>query len=201
MLILPSDSSEARDWLARRLDSHRQPGGGDLSTEGETSPAAVLLPIVLRPGAPTLLLTRRNDRLSHHAGQISFPGGRIEFEETPEQAALRETWEEVGIAAEHIIPVGRLSPYVTISRFRITPVVGLVAPSFTLNLAPDEVAEAFEVPLSFVLERANYREHGVDLPGRRVVSHALDWQGRLIWGATAGMLMMFLRTVREESTE
>lgn len=201
MLILPSDSGLARDWLARRLDSHRQPNGGDLTIEGETSPAAVLVPIVLRPEAPTLLLTRRTDRLSHHAGQVSFPGGRIEFEETPEQAALRETWEEVGIAADHIVPVGRLSPYTTVSRFRVTPVVGLLTPDFSLTLAPDEVAEAFEVPLSFALEQGNYREHGVNLPGRRVVTHALDWEGRLIWGATAGMLMMLLRTLHGEGGE
>ncbi|WP_269532929.1 CoA pyrophosphatase [Chitinimonas sp. BJYL2] len=197
MLTLPTDFDALRDWLAHRLDTARQPAGGDIHTEDDTTPAAVLVPIVMRPDAPTILLTKRHAGLAKHAGQISFPGGRTEIDETPEQAALRETEEEVGIAPTLVRTVGRLSHYTTITRYKVTPVVALVQPDFVLALQADEVEEVFEVPLSFVLNPASYIEKSLNLPERRMVTYALDWQGKIIWGATAGMLMMLRRTLEE----
>ncbi|GAB3267904.1 NUDIX hydrolase [Chitinimonas naiadis] len=198
MLILPSDFEATRDWLARRLDTVKLPPCGDVHTEDETTPAAVLVPIILHADGPTVLFTKRTEKLAKHAGQISFPGGRMELGETPEVAALRETEEEVGIATHLVTSVGRLVHYTTITRYRVTPVVGLLQPGFSLHLQADEVAEAFEVPLAFLLDRANFIEKSVNLPERRAVTYALDWQGKIIWGATAGMLMTLYKTLIDE---
>ena len=120
--------------------------------------AAVLLPIVARPDELTVLFTRRTAHLRAHSGQISFPGGRIEESDASEQAAaLRETHEEIGIAASSIEVIGRLADYHTRTGFRVTPVVGFVSGDFGLELDRTELGEAFEVPLSFVLDRANHR--------------------------------------------
>lgn len=198
MLILPNDFEAARNWLAQRLDTVRLPPGGDVHTEEDTTPAAVLVPIILHREGPTVLFTKRTEKLAKHAGQISFPGGRMEIGETAEIAALRETEEEVGIATRLVTPVGRLVQYTTITRYRVTPVVGLLQPGFALRLQEDEVAEAFEVPLSFLLQRGNFMEKTVNLPGRPAVTYALDWQGKIIWGATAGMLMTLYKTLIDE---
>lgn len=213
MLIFPSDFDAARDWLAHRLDTAKQAPTGDVMTAGDHTPAAVLVPIVMHDSEPTVLFTKRTDKLAKHAGQISFPGGRIEIDETIEAAALRETHEEVGLASRFITPVGRLANYLTITRYKVTPVVALVKPGFALTLQADEVAEAFEVPLSFLLDRANFTERILnftpqnaddadDIPveARRAVTYALNWQGKIIWGATAGMLMTLYRTLIEEAT-
>lgn len=190
MLILPDNVALARTLLAQQLETHRSPPGGDLSGVAETAPAAVLVPIVLHPGGPTVLFTRRTEGLTHHAGQISFPGGRMEAGETPEAAALREACEEIGLAPEQVLLAGRLAHYTTITRFLVTPVVGLVTPGFSLTLQAGEVAEVFEVPLSVIVQRTHYRALPVDTATRRIVTQALDWEGRTIWGATAGMLLM-----------
>jgi 8-oxo-dGTP pyrophosphatase MutT (NUDIX family) len=142
-----------------------------------------------------VLLTRRTAHLAQHAGQISFPGGRCEPEESAEAAALRECTEETGLAASHVQLVGRLSHWVTITRYRVTPVVGLVTPGFSLAPQADEVDEIFELPLSVALDPARYIERAVNLPGQRLTSHAIRWEGRLIWGATAGMLRMLWQTL------
>ncbi|WP_374348810.1 CoA pyrophosphatase [Chitinimonas sp.] len=198
MLTLPTDFDAACSWFAQRLDTARQPASSDIHIDGDTTPAAVLVPIILHASGATVLFTKRTERLAKHAGQISFPGGRMELEETPEQAALRETAEEVGLAEHFICPVGRLAHYTTISRYRVTPVVAMVKPGFELTLQADEVAEAFEVPLAWLLDRSNFREKGLNLPENRLVSYALDWQGKIIWGATAGMLMMLYKTLIDE---
>jgi len=199
MLILPPDFDAAHALLATRLDTHRAPPSGDMSITDETTLAAVLVPIIMHGDGATVLFTKRTEALSKHAGQVSFPGGRMEYEETPEEAAIRETLEEVGLLPEFVRTVGRLSHYTTITRYKVTPVVALIRPGFTLTLQPDEVAEAFEVPLSFLLERNNYRELAVNLPGRRAVTRAIDWQGKMIWGATAGMLTMLLDTLLHDN--
>ncbi len=154
-------------------------------------PAAVLVPLVDRPGGLTVLLTRRTAHLDHHAGQISFPGGRIEEGDAdPVAAALRETHEEIGLDANRIEVLGRIDGYVTISNFAVVPVVAIVHPPFELRPDPFEVDEAFEVPLAFILDPANHQRHFREGPdGKRRYFYALPYGPYYIWGATAAMLV------------
>ncbi|MFZ2267170.1 MAG: CoA pyrophosphatase [Azonexus sp.] len=155
----------------------------------ELTPAAVLFPIVLREAGQTVLLTQRTAHLRDHAGQISFPGGRVEDEDaSPVHTALRETEEEIGLAREYIEILGFLPEYRTGTGFRVTPVVGLVQPPFTLALDPFEVAEAFEVPLDFLLDPANHQEHSLHYRGALRHFFAMPYGDYFIWGATAGMI-------------
>ncbi|HEX4052198.1 MAG TPA: CoA pyrophosphatase [Steroidobacteraceae bacterium] len=157
--------------------------------------AAVLVPIVLRADGPKLLLTVRASHLRHHAGQISFPGGRVEpGDRDLAAAALRETAEELGIAPAFIEPLGYLTDHVVRTGFRITPVVGLLQSGFALTLDQTEVAEAFEVPLDFALATANYRARRRTLREVELEVWELPYGEHVIWGATAGMLAQ-LRTV------
>ena len=153
--------------------------------------AAVLVPLVERPGGLTVMLTRRTAHLAHHPGQISFPGGRLEPEDRGDRlaCALRETTEEVGLASDRVQVLGRLDDYVTGTGFIVTPVVGAVQPPF--ELAPDsfEVAEVFEVPLDFVLDQTNHQLQRREVRGIQRPFWALTWEDRLIWGATAGILV------------
>ncbi|WP_341675659.1 CoA pyrophosphatase [Niveibacterium sp. SC-1] len=186
--IRPEDLRRA---LSRPLAaSHeREPPPGTVLTR-----AAVLVPVVDRGEGLNVLLTRRAEHLHHHPGQISFPGGRHEEgDASPEATALRETEEEIGIAAALVEVLGRLPEYVTVTGFRITPVVGLLRPP--LELRPDafEVAEIFEVPLDFLADTANHSWHDVIYEGRKGGYWAMPWQGYNIWGATAGMLRMLAR--------
>ncbi|GAB6053034.1 hypothetical protein JCM17960_18540 [Magnetospira thiophila] len=183
------------------VDNHLPPPRGDrdlnpdMRPRPELRPAAVLVPLVERPGGLTVLLTLRTDHLEHHPGQISFPGGRIEDGDSLPSgqgainAALRETEEEVGLNRCHISVIGMLDDYETRTGFRVTPVVGLVSPPFQLRLDPFEVAEAFEVPLSFLLDPANHQRHSRTFQGRERHFHAMPYGDRFIWGATAGILM------------
>ena len=160
--------------------------------------AAVLVPLVERDGGLTVLLTQRTAHLSAHAGQISFPGGRIEPEDADAiAAALRETEEEVGLPREHVTVIGRLDNYVTGTGFEITPIVGIVAPPFPIVIDPYEVAEAFEVPLSYILDRRNHHRVERDSGGKRRVFYVLPYEGRNIWGATAGMLVNLAEVLAE----
>ena len=184
-----ADAAEAAALrAATRGDHDLNPGMTPPSTA--LRPAAVLVPLIDHPEGMTVLLTQRTAHLSAHAGQISFPGGRIEEHDVdPTAAALRETEEEVGLRREHVRVIGRLDTYITGTGFEITPVVGLVRVPFSLTIDPFEVAEAFEVPLSFVLDRANFRRTMRDVEERTRVFFVLPYQGRNIWGATAGMLV------------
>jgi len=158
----------------------------------EIRPAAVLVPIVRRENGLTVLLTRRTAHLNDHAGQISFPGGRSEPADAgAAETALRETAEEIGLAAARVEVLGELPQYVTITGYRVTPVVGLVTPP--LDLRPDdfEVAEVFEVPLTFLLDPANHQSNCVHYEGRERRYYAMPYRQYYIWGATAGMLMNF----------
>lgn len=152
--------------------------------------AAVLVPLVLRESGFTVLLTQRTDHLHDHAGQVSFPGGRVEHTDAdPVATALRETHEETGLAPEHVDVLGSLPRYYTGTGFAITPITGLVRPTFTL--APDEfeVAEVFEVPLTFLMDPANYRLHRASLPdGSERQYYSIPFEKYFIWGATAAML-------------
>ena len=172
----------------------QEPLAGDFVQEagGEDLPltsAAVLFPIVLRDTGYTVLLTQRTAHLRDHAGQVSFPGGRVEAEDlSPIHTALRETEEEIGLSREHIKILGFLPEYRTGTGFRVTPVVGLVQPPFELQPDPFEVAEVFEVPLSFLLDPANHQRHSIHLRGAMRDFFAMPYGNCFIWGATAGMI-------------
>jgi 8-oxo-dGTP pyrophosphatase MutT (NUDIX family) len=152
-------------------------------------PAAVLVPVVLRPEL-TVLLTLRSPALRSHAGQISFPGGRVDPDDDGSLAcALREAREEIGLLPGLVEPLGYLDSYRTGTGFLVVPVVGLVQPGFTLTLDSREVAEAFEVPLRFLMDPVNHRRDSRDWRGgRRRFFYAMPYEERYIWGATAGML-------------
>ena len=153
--------------------------------------AAVLVPIIDRPAGPALLLTTRAGHLRQHAGQIGFPGGRIEASDGDVLgAALRETHEEVGIAPEYVEPLGFLPDQVVLTGFRITPVVALLRPGYSLRVDRAEVAEVFELPLEFLSRAENFRPTRRVLRGVEVTLDDLPFEGRLIWGATAGMLQL-----------
>jgi len=138
----------------------------------------------------SVLLTQRTPHLTAHAGQISFPGGRVEESDADAtDAALRETEEEIGLTRDHVTVIGRLDTYVTGTGFEITPVVGIVNVPFSLAIDPIEVSEVFEVPLSFVVDPKNHRRTTRDFDQRRRVFFVLPYEGRNIWGATAGMLV------------
>lgn len=164
---------------------------GRFTLDRPAIPAAVLVPLIERPEGMTVMLTQRTDHLSHHPGQISFPGGRVEDGDGDDPAicALRETHEEVGLPPERVAILGRLDDYVVGTGFRITPVVGVVTPPFPVVLDPFEVAEVFEVPLDFILNRDNHSLHRREVEGRSRPFWAMTWRQRHIWGATAGILV------------
>lgn len=165
----------------------------------EVVPAAVLVPLVNQPQGVTVLLTRRTSHLHDHAGQISFPGGRVDEGDADRVAtALREAAEETGIAPSAVQIIGALPEWDIPTGFRVTPVVGWIEPP--LELTPDsfEVAEVFEVPLAFLLDPANHERHSDEINGRHRNYYAMPYQGRYIWGATAGMLHTLYRALRGE---
>lgn len=153
------------------------------------TPAAVLIPIVLREGGDTLLMTRRAAHLHDHPGQVSFPGGRVDAVDTsPLETALRETREEIGLDSGRISALGYLPEYCTGTGFCVTPVVAMVSPPFELQTDPFEVDEAFEVPLSFLFDPANHKQHSIFYKGALRHFDAMPYGEYFIWGATAGMI-------------
>src|SRR6266849_1529692 len=179
-------------WLRSRFAESRTvkpvtSGDGHLwRSDREIRPAAVLVPVVRRESGLTVLFTRRTAHLNDHAGQISFPGGRSEpGDACAAETALREAAEEIGLQAARVEVLGELHPYVTVTGYRVTPVVGLVTPP--LDLRPD----VFEVPLAFLLDPANHQRHRVLTEGRERYYYAMPYRQYYIWGATAGMLMNF----------
>ncbi len=165
---------------------------------GQAAPiaAAVLIPVIARP-IPTILFTRRTEHLAKHSGQISFPGGRSEAaDQTPVETALRETMEETGIAHSFVSIAGFLPRYRTGTGFDIAPVVGVVAPGFTLTPDAAEVAEIFEVPLAFFLDPANAREGSREMAGKPRRFHVFEPSGHYIWGITAALLFDFAGLAR-----
>ncbi|MFZ2650643.1 MAG: CoA pyrophosphatase [Burkholderiaceae bacterium] len=164
--------------------------------------ASVLVPLVLRDTL-TVLLTQRTEHLSDHPGQISFPGGRVEPDDVDAtETALREAREEIGLAPSHVDVLGRLPQYTTSTGFVVTPVVALVRPGFALQPDPNEVAEVFEVPLSFLMDPANHRRHVVEVAGSSREYFSMPWNSQnatgqsrryFIWGATASMLRNLYR--------
>lgn len=161
----------------------------DGAGSGILTAAAVLFPIVRRDDGYTVLLTQRTAHLRDHAGQVSFPGGRVEeTDASPLDTALRETEEEIGLARNHVEVLGYLPEYRTGTGFRVVPVVGVLTPPFDLRPDPFEVAEVFEVPLSFLLDQSNHQRHSVHLRGALRHYFAMPYGDYFIWGATAGMI-------------
>jgi 8-oxo-dGTP pyrophosphatase MutT (NUDIX family) len=200
------DPDSQRAWLVERLARPAPPAARGLSDgfrlpgrEGMSVPAAVLVPLVNRPQGLQLLLTQRSAHLPDHPGQISFPGGRVEpGDADPASAALRETSEEIGLARNTVRVLGHLPSYDTVSGYRVQPVVGWIDPPFELVPDPVEVADVFEVPLEFILDRSNHQRHVRMLGEIRRDYWAMPWLSRYIWGATAAMLLILDRTLRDE---
>lgn len=195
-----ADAAAALERSLRRLDDPPTLPGwnhadlADVLGDSVRTPAAVLVPLVRRGDNCSVLFTRRNEGLRTHAGQVSFPGGRIEGDDADAiAAAVRETEEETGINRELVRPLGFLDCFETISGFGVTPVVAQVDNRYTLAPDPREVAEVFEVPLPFLLDVANVRRSEIDWRGRRREIYEYDYEGRRIWGATAAMLVNLLR--------
>jgi 8-oxo-dGTP pyrophosphatase MutT (NUDIX family) len=160
----------------------------DLAVMAPPRPAAVLVPIVLRSPL-AVMLTQRSHDMPSHPGQISFPGGKVEPHDTsPVECALREAREEIGLEAQYVEVLGFLDSYRTGTGFQINPVVALVRPGFSLVPDQREVLEVFEVPLAFLMNEANHQKHARAWRGQQRVFYAMPYEGRYIWGATAGML-------------
>lgn len=195
----------AAEWLRQRF-LHPDSWHPEITDEqriravtASAIPASVLIPIVLREAGPTVLLTQRTAHLHDHAGQISFPGGRVEADDASAIAtALRETEEEIGLHHRHIEVIGSMPDYVTGTGYCVTPIVALVHPPFTLQADSFEVAEIFEVPLSFLMDGAHHQRRTAEFPnglGRRTF-YAMPYDRFFIWGATAGMLRNLFHFLR-----
>lgn len=166
------------------------------ASDGAPTPAAVLVAVTDRR-APGVILTQRTDSLRRHAGQIAFPGGRIDpGDADAAAAALREAQEEIGLAPDAVELVGIADRYRTVTGFEVQPVVGVIAPDLGFTLQPQEVAAVFEVPLDFVLDPANHVETSVEWQGRDRHFYEIAWNGHRIWGATAAMLVNLSRRLR-----
>jgi len=165
-------------------------------------PAAVLVPLLARPGGVTVLLTRRAAAMRAHAGQIAFPGGKVDPQDDGALgAALRETFEEVGLRPSDLSPLGFLGPYFSSSGFRITPVVAMVPPEAPLALNPSEVDRVFETPLAFLMDPANHLIHERETPGGVRRFFAMPFGEHYIWGVTAGIIrMLWLRLYAPRGT-
>jgi 8-oxo-dGTP pyrophosphatase MutT (NUDIX family) len=183
----PIEELLTSDDLERQHEISQQP----------SKPAAVLLLVVNHPDNPTVVFTQRTAHLADHAGQISFPGGRCdEGDCDPEDTALREAEEEVGVERDRIEILGRLPEYHTSTGYRVTPIVGWAEPPLAYRPDPHEVADVFEVPLAFLLDSGNHRYESAFYKGRMRKYWAMPYGERFIWGATAGMLVTFHRILK-----
>lgn len=188
------DVAALRERLRRPLPASSIYGDDDAGRlAAAVTPASVLVPIVTHAEL-TVLFTQRTVHLRRHSGQVSFPGGRAEPEDvTPEFTALRETREEIGLAAERVEVLARMPEYLTRTGYRVTPVIGLVVPPLALVPDRSEVEEVFEVPLAFLLDPANHKRETRELFGKTVGYWVMQYGERRIWGATAGMLVNLYR--------
>jgi 8-oxo-dGTP pyrophosphatase MutT (NUDIX family) len=193
----PSTPEEDMHWLSAAPPEVAARVRATLTTR--RTPAAVLIPLVERDTGMTVLLTQRATTLKDHAGQISFPGGRIEPQDADAwHAALRESFEEIGLSAELVELAGYLPDHVVISGFRVTPVVGFVNASYQLKIAAAEVHDVFEVPLDYILDAANHKSRQRSIGELTVDIHDIPYGERNIWGATAGMLMTLRRRLLQQ---
>jgi 8-oxo-dGTP pyrophosphatase MutT (NUDIX family) len=195
----PSAPGEDLLWLAR--------GSKELIermhvTADRRIPAAVLVPLVEREDGWTVLLTQRAATLKDHAGQISFPGGRIDpQDEGPWAAALREAHEEIGLSANFVEFAGFLPDHWVGTGFRVTPAVAFINPLFELRIATEEVHDVFEVPLNYILDETNHKPRQMRIDDIAVQVYDIPFGGRIIWGATAGMLLTFRRMLQEPASQ
>jgi 8-oxo-dGTP pyrophosphatase MutT (NUDIX family) len=192
-----------RELIAQRLGRPAPPCDPNdlhviaLAEAARITEAAVLVPLVARPEALKVLFTQRTAHLADHAGQISFPGGRVETADANRaETALRETEEEIGLTRSHIELLGRLPDYEIPSGFRIAPLVGWIEPPFDLKPDPIEVEAVFEAPLDYFLAPENYQRREYHFRGRHRHYMAIPYEGRYIWGATAGMLYSLCRMLK-----
>ena len=182
------DPPGSRGWNHEELS--------DILETPQRAAAAVLVPIVARPGGFSILFTRRTEHLSAHGGQVSFPGGRVETGDADAiAAALRETHEEVGIGAGLLRPFGYLDSLETISGFWVTPVVAWLDAGYRAEPDPNEVAHVFEVPLEFLMNPANHQLHSREFRGVERNYYAMPYEERYIWGATAGILRVLYERI------
>lgn len=170
-------------------------GDGDHPAGPQAISAAVLIAVTDRR-EPGLILTVRRDDMRTHAGQVAFPGGRIDPGETAIEAAVREAWEEIGLEPQQVATIGALDDYGTITGYRVTPVVSVIPPDLPLAPHEREVADLFEAPLDFLLDPANQRLETVLFEGQRRHYYQIDWNGRRIWGATAAMIVNLSRRLQ-----
>jgi 8-oxo-dGTP pyrophosphatase MutT (NUDIX family) len=193
---MPADPTDTIQWPG----SQHWPNSLREQLSGDLTPAGVLIPVLDSPAAGlSVLLTQRSAELKNHGGQISFPGGRMEPEDRDIACtALRETREEVGIGSEHVTVVGYLAPMPTISGYAVTPIVGLVSPAAVLEVDRNEVEFAFEVPLSFLLEPHNRCVVQRELHGKSIPMMEFHYEQHRIWGATAMMLLEFLKVIKNK---
>lgn len=198
---LPIDLARLRSVLCASPRS--SPGVSEEAVaDGALTPAAVLFPIVLHDSEAqgrTVLLTRRTEHLKDHPGQISFPGGRVESGDLSlAHTALRETEEEIGLPSSAVEVIGYLPDYLTVTGYRVTPVVALLRAPFELSPDPFEVAEVFEVPLSFLMDPANHQTHSAFYRGSQRTYLAMPYQDYFIWGATAGIIACLAQRLMHE---
>jgi 8-oxo-dGTP pyrophosphatase MutT (NUDIX family) len=216
MRSLPEDRIALRRLIEERLKDSRPPTDAHaalpagFSTEAAAAvrdffppapaAAAVLVPIVDHERGLSVLLTQRASHLKKHAGQISFPGGRVEpTDEGPLAAALRETEEEIGLSREHVVFAGYLDPQLVLTGYWVTPVVGFVRPGFALKLDRREVESTFEVPLAHILDATNHRSRERIIGSTAVQVYDIPYGPHHIWGATAGMLIGLYRLLTQPS--
>jgi 8-oxo-dGTP pyrophosphatase MutT (NUDIX family) len=188
LLVEPPDLVRAIDLRAVGGDHTLNPSATDWMNRQVTRPAAVLVPIVDRPDGATVILTERTGNLPTHAGQIAFPGGRLDAGETPAEAALREAEEEIGLDRTLVEALGYSDCYVSGTGYSIAPLIGLVRPDHVLTINRGEVAEVFEVPLDFLMNGDNFRRESREIRGISRSFYAIPYDNRFIWGVTAGIL-------------
>lgn len=192
-----------RDWLVQRLRGPARTGPADFLHFAhppgfDATPAAVLVPLINRHGGVTVMLTQRTAHLNDHAGQISFPGGRVDAGDVDRvDTALREAEEETGLPRSSVQVLGTLPDYDIPTGFRVTPVVGWIEPPVSFTPDPFEVAEVFEVPLAHFLDPTKHQRHSDVKNGRPRNYYSMPYEGRYIWGATAGMLHALYRLLGE----